>query len=198
MKWIVIMMAMIATPALAKDKDDFKPYRDTAGMVVRHATEQTHPFLFRGEEVGISPHEKHRKKYAPSIRKFSSVQDCLQRAERRKAQPDLTKIDWRGIDTNEDAAVCLFRIASSYATPKDMENWMNEQGFKTTIIVPPASGKDKIIVSGNWNTEKNGSKFYSNWFVRAWIYLFAYGESYSATYDENNKVYLTKVSQSYL
>ena len=174
----------------------FEPYEDSAGTVIRHSSETTEPYLFQGKPAKSHNKEHIRHRYAGSIKDFSRVADCLIKDESQKPQPDLTKIDWNKINTNEDAAVCLLRIASSYSKPQDMEQWMELQGFEVVSGIVQA-GK-YFFLNGSWDIKKNGVKFSSNWFVKFYLENIAYNTSFSVGYYEDSVVYATGITQNSL
>lgn len=187
--------------AISVQAAELAPYKDSAGTVMRLANEESHPFLFYGEKVGVGRYSNKSQnwnghKYRSSVREFSSVLDCLERAERKKEKPDLTKVDWRAIDNDKDAAVCLFRIASCYMTPNDMESWMKAQGF--TVNKGYVGVKKRLAFNGNWDAKKNGVLFSSNWFVWLYMKLIVYSTSFGLTYDKDSTVYHAGVTQNSL
>ncbi len=166
MYWYVLALFLVGYTAQAADDTSFTSYQDSAGKVIHLATEETHPLLFQGWRVNQNHHEKHEKKwqliYRSGNKEYSSVRNCLPKKSRDLKNPSLTMIDWEKIDTNEDAEIGLFRIASSYATPKDMKAWMKAPGFQTAMFQPVksdiAQGPD---ISGFWPTKQN-------WRARRW------------------------------
>jgi hypothetical protein len=182
------------------DHANFKPYQYSAGQVVRLSDEENQPFSQNGVlieksvYVGKNP-EGIYDGYMSAINNFPSVLDCLDKSEWDEPQPDLTKINWNKIDNNEEAEVCLFRIASSYAKPEDMKKW-----FETSLAVEATLHKtpdiyvnppppQKIIIQASWTDDNRTiALFYNNWLEKKWVQLIATGINLRIDYDENGNV----------
>lgn len=95
-------------------------------------------------------------------------------------------IDWQAMRSEEDAEVCIFRIATSYSAPADMARWFEIQGFDADIIAIPGSNLPAIVAV--WLVKEQGVLFSSNIFDRWWKSLLVHSISASVTYDENNLV----------
>lgn len=189
------VLSMAAKVAEAEDRAQFVAYKDRAGEVIALSGEEKQPFLFNGNP--LRPTEKYAdlyKKYKKSITRFSSVRDCLEDEVQEEDQPDLTRIDWSKIDWNEDAEVCLFRIASSYKTMEDMRNWFEVGGFNKPRIFN--TDNRSWLVGAGWDVKEHGVLFSPNFLLRQWQNLIFYGMSFAVRYDQNHAVYDTGVGQS--
>lgn len=173
----------------------FEPYEDTTGRVIRLSDEQTEPFLYAGGRI-VRTLEPLQNKFGKSLERFPTVRHCLKWPQLRKLRPDLTKISWDRLSNAEDASVCLFRIASSYATPEDMKRWFEANGLEAKIIPHPI-GSNKGLVA-TISLDENWPKFSANIFMTLWIRFIAYGMSISVGYNENNEVISAAVSHSIL
>lgn len=191
-----LLLPLLLVGTVSINAYGFEHYQERAGRVVRLANEETHPYLRFGRKVHVeNPTEKHMqsamKKWLPSILRFQSVTDCLLRAERRKPQPDLTAFNWDAINSNEDAEVCLFRIASSYETPEGMEKWLKLQGFD--ISEYNSKSNENVIVSATLNLSENWPKYGSNFLYTVWIKIIAYSQSIDIAYDKNGDVFSVNI-----
>jgi hypothetical protein len=172
------------------------PYHDGIGLVATFSSENRIPFRFVGKTIYDKPLYG-RRAYISSVEKFDNVLSCLSQEARVLEKPSLRDFDWDQIDSDEDAAVCLFRVAASYATIDDMENWMRSQGLKVNRrIVQHVSAIDgpETIVNANWPIKEKGPLYRAN-IVQGWLNgLTAYGQSVGVIYREGLGVYSTGVS----
>jgi hypothetical protein len=188
--------AMAATPEAAASI----PYTDSVGTIARLTDENSYPFRILGIEVltasaaVISP--ENQRKYQSSIERYRSVRDCLSESERVRPQPDLTKFDWDEIHRNEDAEVCIFRVATSYSAPVDLENWFESQGFVVEVFEAP--GGEVSGISANWSIGRQGVRFSSNIFERTWISLVADSLGVSINYGSDDAITSVGVSLTIL
>ncbi len=97
----------------------------------------------------------------------------------------------------EDVSVCLFRIASSYDSPKAMKKWFELGGFTRVKL-----GKDRILsriyVWGNWKYKERGALFSSNLFEKLWLGLIVYNASFGINYSLDGKLISAYVSYGIL
>lgn len=171
----------------------FEAYNDGAGKVVRLASEETTPFLFLGKQVmdynvndpKMTYMEDHKRKYAKSIERFPSVRDCLLKSEQESPRPDLTKFDWGKITGEEEAAVCVFRVASSYTSPDEMKNWLISQGFRARTL----ADRKNIYVNGSWSIEQYAEKWGEGVFIKLWTKTVAHGFGLGITFDLDSRLY---------
>lgn len=178
----------IISSATYAETMNFESYHDSAGEVTQLSSERTTPFLFLGKEVVGSSLEG---KYADSLNRFPSVLDCLDSAERKK-NPDLTNFNWDAIVSNEDAEVCLFRVAASYRTPEAMRNWLTMHGFEVLDYDPMPD--ERVGIRATFNLSDNWPKYSSNYFTKLWVKIIAYNHSIGIAYDENHNVINVGVS----
>jgi hypothetical protein len=168
----------------------FESYRDAAGEVMRLANENQQPFVYAGITIKSTNQEQPnmediQQKYLPSIDRFLTVKHCLFQAEESLPQPDLTHFNWNEIKTNEDAEVCIHRIASSYSTPEHMKTWFESQGFQTQDI---QRREGMVGLSASWSIDDKGARFGSSFLNKAWIGFVAYSMSVGVVYDTNQSV----------
>lgn len=161
-------------------------YEDPQGAVVRLSKERETPFL----KIGKSPRLTNSfKRYRSAIKRFPSIRDCLLASEQQKKIPNLGAIDWEKIDTEQEAAVCAFRAASSYGTPDAFEIWLRAQGLSvggrtiSTWKNPPTT-----TVTGTLSTRKKGVLYSKNWLQGWWTGKLAYGFGLSVTYESDGRV----------
>jgi hypothetical protein len=186
--------------APTRDPAAFVAYEDSAGKVVRLSEQKTRPFLRVGQvESETSEH------YGDAMANFPTVLDCLQTSEWERPQPDLTKIDWHKIQNGNEADVCLFRIADSYASPEDMKMWLMLDGFVGIECMPHQSGeyrKGWCQMRGGWAVKQKGPK-YNNLLIEKILIMSpppigAYGATVSIDYNEKNQVMSTQFGYSSL
>ena len=167
------------------------PYSDGTGIVSRIATESGHPFLFNGKTVA---NENVRRRYGETVKKFSSVLDCLKPSERSKAQPELLNIAWNLFTSTQEADVCLFRVAASYRTKDDFANWLKKQDFKVhTVIDNRITGNEEAWISASRSTKEHGALFYSSILQRLGIMGADWSLSLLARFDHAGQVVGMKV-----
>jgi hypothetical protein len=183
-----------------RDPAAFVPYADRSGKVMRLSEQKTRPFL----RVGNVESET-SKFHGEAMAHFPTVLDCLQKSEWDKPNPDLTKIDWKKIQTNSEADVCLFRIADSYTSPEDMKMWLMLDGFVGIECMPHQSGeyrKGWCQMRGGWAVKQKGPK-YNNLLIEKILIMSpspigAYGATVSIDYNEKNQVMFTQFGYSRL
>jgi len=167
------------------------PYHDGIGLVETFSSEADIPFRFVGKTIGESPF---LRRFVPSVEKFANILSCLKGEARVLHKPSLGDFDWDQIDSDEDAQVCLFRLATSYATIDDLENWMESQGLRVNRRIVgyiDAANAPETIVNANWPIKEKGPLYRSN-MLQGWLNsLTAYGESLSVTYRQGLGVYST-------
>jgi len=171
-------------------------YDDAQGRVVRLSSEEIVPF----KKLGHSPRTGTKfAHYRSSIARFRMVSDCLIEVERLKPEPDLAAIDWDQIDSDEQAEVCLFRVASSYGDAEAMEAWFEAQGLSllgrsnSSFLTPPtySTGAGRLI-------DERGVLYSSGWLNHLIIRFLAHAVSLSVRYTEDGEIYGTSAGYTYL
>jgi len=196
---VVMFFCLQSASSAEEPSKAFTAYQDGAGQVVRLADEETVPFLHVGKPVlkydandpDATYMVRHKKHYAKSIVRFASVRDCLIDSEQKVPQPDLTKFDWKKITDETEAAVCVFRIAGSYALPDDMKRWFMSQGFRTSLH------KDRnrdVFVSASWSTDQYAARSGENIFTKTWIKMVAHGFSLGVEYVLDSELHHVRAS----
>ena len=154
-----IFASTICTGAIAQDFTDdgagIFPYRDGAGLVVRHAGEMVYPF-----RSGTQPGQM----YSTG---FENVLDCLPPVEAAKTKPDLTSYDLENAPSRYAAETCVFRIAASYETPDDMAVWLSQKSSNVTVRSDSCC-EEKVSVSGMWDLRVSSHPWKASWFERFW------------------------------
>ena len=175
---------------LTPEQQASPPYHDGTGLVVALSSEDRIPFRFLGETT----HQlAYPGRFVPSVQRFDTVLSCLKENARGLQRPSLGAFDWDRIDTDEDARVCLFRIATSYATIDDVENWMRSQGLTIArrMFDERARGGARTLVTGVWPIREKGPLYRKN-MLQGWLNgLTAWGQSVSVDYREGLGVYST-------
>lgn len=197
----IAALVCFQTTSIAEEKQTmFEAYNDGAGKVVRLANEETMPFLFLGKQVmsynvddpKMTHMKYHKKRYAKSIERFSSVQDCLLKSEQKSPHPDLTRFDWGRITGEEEAEVCVFRVASSYFSPADMRNWLASQEFRAKTL----TDRKNVYVGGSWSVEQYAAKWGENILLKMWTKAVAHGFGVTITYTLDSEIYSVDTSFS--
>lgn len=174
--------------------ETFAPYSDSVGIVVRLSNEASEPFRY----IGLTPGEHPPfRAYLISIRQFPDVRSCLSEEEEKAKRPDLRAFDWEAIDGSRDADVCIFRVASSYQGPSELERWFEAQGFR--VLGRTYDGGlgdpldyDEVIVHASWNLEEKGFRFRGS--LRSWLFSWlAHSLSVAVTFDRAGSVRSVKV-----
>jgi hypothetical protein len=164
------------------------PYQDGIGVVATFSSEKRVPFRSYGKTINDSPY---LRRFVPSVEKFDNVLSCLSEEARVLEKPSLGDFDWTQIDSDEDAAVCLFRVATSYATMDDMESCMRSQGLR---VGRRLTFRGRIGVSAYWPIKEKGPLYRANIF-QGWLnWLTAWGQTVTVTYREGQGVFSTGVS----
>lgn len=170
-------------------------YRDGQGSVVRLSEERLVPFKKSGTSPRLSSKFAH---YRSSIARFPMVRDCLIEAERLNPEPDLAAIDWDQIDNDEQAEVCLFRVASSYGDAGAMEAWFKAQGLRLHTRADGSFLRVPIYgVAGGRLIDEQGALYSSGWLNDLIIRIFAHAVTLSVSYTEDNQVYDTDAGYTY-
>ena len=149
----------VCTGAIAQNASDdgagLFPYRDGAGLVVRHAGEMKYPF-----RSGTQPGQRFSTG-------FENVLDCLPPAEAAKAKPDLTSYDLENAPSRLAVETCIFRIAASYGTPDDMAVWLSQKSPDVTVRHDSCC-VEKTTISGTWDLSVSSHPWKASWFERFW------------------------------
>ena len=111
---------------MLRSKVDFEQFDEPT-------SQETHPFLFFGR-VMDQTHPRWRE-YQQSIDNFPDLQSCLTGQKRTASDPYLYSIDWARMRRLQDIDVCVFRIAASYESPQEMEQWLLGQGYVSSGLV---------------------------------------------------------------
>lgn len=187
------------------------PYKDLAD-------EKTQPFVAFGSP--LTPESYDFKNYQKSIERFPEVKSCLTQSEQQKAMPDITRFDWRKINNDHDAKVCLFRVFSSIGDPKNADSWLKTQGIHTSYGVtqepePAPKGltpeewfewadtpdKDQRFLSsvvGSWSTKVCGAKYWSNPLQKKITETLTWGFSVGVEFTQGGKVWNVNLTHTVL
>jgi hypothetical protein len=181
---------------ITPQQQESTPYHDGIGLVETFSSEANIPFRFVGKTIYDKPLYG-RREYISSVEKFDNVLSCLSEESRVLEKPSLGDFDWTQIDSDEDAAVCLFRVATSYATMDDMENWMRSQGLRVgRRLVRYVDAIDGLETGLNafWPIKERGPLYQANMLHGRWNSRTAWGQGVTITYREGLGVYWTGVS----
>lgn len=128
MKFILfVFLILTSSPAFSEES----MYEDQFGKVNTLSEEQYVPFKYQNKTIY---NEHVSKKYKDSVRKFPTVQSCLDEEEQGKSKPDLHRFNWMAFSNTTDADVCLFRIATSYSDIESFIKWLKHHGFDVSTI----------------------------------------------------------------
>ncbi|MEM6662892.1 MAG: hypothetical protein AAF666_12030 [Pseudomonadota bacterium] len=106
------------------DPDAIEPYFDVAGRVVRLSTTKGITF-----DPGPRAENFDQDEFDSALKAYASVGDCLLEDEQEKAQPDLTRFDWKALPNHGAAYACFLLIVSSYEKGAGVLWWMASQGM---------------------------------------------------------------------
>jgi hypothetical protein len=195
----ILLLAALAAFILSQEEprvvitpqqQESTPYHDGIGLVETFSSEANIPFRVVGKTIYDKPLYG-RREYISSVEKFDNVLSCLSEEARVLEKPSLGDFDWTQIDSDEDAAVCLFRVATSYATMDDMENWMRSQGLR---VGRRLTFRGRTGLNAYWPIKEKGPLYRAN-MLQGWLnWLTAWGQTVTVTYREEQGVYWTGVS----
>jgi hypothetical protein len=106
---------------------------------------------------------------------------CLVKSERAKANPDLTKLNWRGISEKE-MEVCLQHILPSLGDRPIVEAWIKSLGFMPARVIR-CHPRDESVECLNFS--RMGDLSTSVFWPRP---IRAYSQTISVDYKDNNIV----------
>ena len=99
-------------------------------------------------------------KYEASSKRFPNVESCLASG---KGGASRWQIDWYKIGSDEDAGICVARVAREVGTVSQIETWLKSQGFTVNYsreshydVGLNAVERDGIIIDAGWPIARNG------------------------------------------
>lgn len=185
----ILLSAFLMLPAYALNA--FVSYEDSVGYVQQHSNQKAEPFLIYGSDV---MHNELRAKYENYIPNFRNVRDCLQADEAKENKPDLTKFAWNKFDSDEAVAICLFRVANSYDSPKSMLKWFESQNLQSKIVKSVTSNRLSVYATNN--LAQKDIIYSTNIFTKLSMKFFAQAQTFNVVF-EDNKVISAKASATY-
>lgn len=116
-------------------------------------------------EINMPYWEGKVKTYRKNIARFSNVQSCLIKSQRKISEPDLRLIDWAAFGSPKDVDVCLWRIFSSLSNPELVKEWMAFHGLKYResnmqnhffrgLYKPIDGDQNAVFITGGQNLKK--------------------------------------------
>jgi hypothetical protein len=132
------------------------------------ANQETDPFLYSGRLMD-EDHPRWRQFRGP-LQKYPDVRDCLVEGERESEQPNLLKIDWRGVGPGASREVCVFRIARSLKDVELIRQWLLYHQFRVGELsrvfdedYTPRYETQRIYnMQGSW-TKEQYRKIHPSW-----------------------------------
>ncbi len=165
-------------------------WADDLGAPLSYSSEAEEPFLYLGTSPYVNVYLAHLIKH---VERFPTALSCLTPEARTSDTPDLADFSWRSMKYREDVQVCLFRIASSYSTMDQMEEWMRSQGMRIGRRTFSFVRKDEVSIQGYWDPGELGAPYGSGLLFDTWISLISNGISMSVRYADNGSVHSTYV-----
>lgn len=124
--------------------------------------------------------------------KFPDAESCLEVAQANVSfDKRLTWMNWRAIQNDAEADVCMFRLLGSYRDLSYATAWFEAQGFE--VHEQFSSANPHIERNGTkrvaaWHSiRKNGPKFPTRGFVRRLLRSIPYSMVINATYSPDGK-----------
>lgn len=125
---------------------------------------------------------------AELFKRWPDAKSCLPLEEQGKDKPNLANFDWSSIKDDDQARVCLFRIASEIGDPNAMAEWFRAFGLKTYPPVQYSPGLVRYDVvwsmrGGRWPLFPGGLSI-SNILKR----IFSHGHGISTYWGSDGKI----------
>lgn len=141
-------------------------------------------------------------KYEASSKRFPNVESCLSSGSRRASR---LQIDWYKIGSDEDAEICVARVARAIGTVSQIETWLKSQGFTVNYsrktydeFGPNAVEQDGIIIDAGWPIARNGPLYRRGLVVPVLQRIFGYNVSTLIFVGVSGKVYSATVTTNTL
>lgn len=119
-----------------------------------------------------------------SATRFPNVRSCLLEDESRLETPDVRLVDWKKLQTDSDAELCIARIASLIGNNDRLRAWLSFHGFASKTL-GSLNGKT-IIDSTRLITLSQGPVFPTGGLKHWWIRIIAYNQSIILGWTKEN------------
>lgn len=133
--------------------------------------------------------------------RYPDAQSCLEEGRKADLAEDIVHLDWRKINTTDEAEVCIFRILSHVDINK-AAHFFEAQGFsiRNTEDGPiRVTSDDNLQIRSGWHIATKGPKFPEHGLLRRAFAAIPYGMSVYATWDPTGQRLLyVKISYSTL
>ena len=140
--------------------------------------------------------------YEASSRRFPNVQSCLSNDRRRASQ---WQIDWYKVGSDEDAEICVARVARAVGTVSQIKTWLKGQGFTVNYsreshydVGPNAVERDGLIIDAGWPIARNGPLYRRGLLVPLQQKVLGYNVSVLIFIGKSGKVYSATVTTNTL
>lgn len=133
--------------------------------------------------------------------RYPDAQSCLEEGRKAGLAEDLVHLDWRKINTTDEAEVCIYRILSHVGIHQ-AAHFFEAQGFsiRNTEEVPiRVTSDENLQIRSGWNIATKGPKFPERGLLRRTLAAIPYGMSVYATWDPaGQRLLYVKISYSTL
>jgi hypothetical protein len=121
---------------------------------------------------------------------FPDPGSCLESGSREGGKEDLTRLDWDGIDTSEEATVCVFRLLAASGDISRSREWLQAQGPQVRRRDPYVQTDGTLLMSGIWPIREYGPRFPTHGPIRRAYYSLAHNMWVQATWSPDGKTLL--------
>jgi hypothetical protein len=153
-------------------------YKDQFGVITSISNEELIPFSTKQAPT--------TQEHKTAIQKFYSVKQCLEQDERPKTQPNLLKFNWGSFESTQEADICLFRIATSYAEISSFVKWLEYYGFTVQTLKGSTSTQKKFLINA-YRPHKNQKPLFLVGFLDK-LFNISYSYAIQIHIDENGSI----------